>query len=58
MNLKISSLKRLIILIMVLILTGTSTQMEVCMAGGTENVNQTAEAARKAYKRFLKKNVS
>ena len=58
MKLKISSSKKFIILFMVFTLIGTSVPSTVCMAKETETADQTATAALKAYKKFLKKNVS
>ena len=58
MKLKIGSLKKTVIFIVVFALMSTCVQTEVFTVQGAETVEQTAEKALKAYKKFLKKNVS
>ena len=58
MNSKIKYLNRLIVMLLLVSCIASGTQTDVCMAQGTETETQTAESALKAYKRFLKKNVS
>ena len=58
MRLKMRSLNKIVLLFLLAAFIGLSVRTEVCMVQGTETVNQTAEKALRAYKKFLKKNVS